>query len=140
MQDAQSRISIGVDRPRVYYRFLAQDFQMHLASPLRGGKKDKCGFRENLMNPKNIIFTVLAIGALSASANGQMANSMGTISKPGMKASTSHTAAMPPKSAATSDAMMDMKSDEMKGKKMSHSRHHHHRMHHHHHRMMHHKM
>ena len=92
------------------------------------------------MNPKNIIFTVLAIGALSASANGQMANSMGTMSKPGMKASTSHAAAMPPKSAATSDAMMDLKSDEMKGKKMSHSCHHHHRMHHHHHRMVHHKM
>ena len=63
------------------------------------------------MNPKTIIFTDLAIGALSASANAQMANSMGTMSKPGMKASTSHAAAMPPKSAATSDAMMDLKSD-----------------------------
>lgn len=92
------------------------------------------------MNPKNIIFTVIAVGALSASANAQMANSMGTMSKPGMKATTSHTAAMPPKSAPTADAMMDKKSDAMEDKKEMHSRHHHHGMHHHHHRMMHHKM
>ena len=99
------------------------------------------------MNPKNIIFTVIAIGALSASANAQMANSMGTMSKPGTKATMSHTAVMPPKSAATTDAMMDKKSDAMEDKKEIHSRHHHHGMHHHHHgmhhhhhRMMHHKM
>ena len=92
------------------------------------------------MNPKNIIFTVIAVGGLSASANAQMANSMGTVSKPGMKATTSHTAAMPSKSAATTDAMMDKKSDAMEDKTEMHSRHHHHGMHHHHHRMMHHKL
>ncbi len=88
------------------------------------------------MTSKNIILTIVTIGALSASANAQMANSMGTMSKPGMKATTSHTA-MP---AAKSDAMMDKKSDAMEDKKEMKSRHHHHRMHHHHHRMMNHKM
>ena len=91
------------------------------------------------MTSKNIIFSIVAIGALSASANAQMANSMGTMSKPGMKATTSHTA-MPSKPAAKSDAMMDKKSDAMEDKKEMKSRHHHHRMHHHHHRMMQHKM
>ena len=87
------------------------------------------------MTSKNMIFTLLAIGAMSASANAQMSNSMGSMSKPGMKATTSHTT-MTPKS----DAMMDKKSDTMEDKKEMHSRHHHHRMHHHHHRMMQHKM
>lgn len=91
------------------------------------------------MTSKNIILTIVTIGALSASANAQMSNSMGTMSKPGMKASTTHTA-MPPKAAPASDAMMDKKSDAMEDRKEMHSRHHHHRMHHHHHRMMHHKM
>ena len=91
------------------------------------------------MTSKNMLLTVIAIGSLSATANAQMSNSMGTMSKPGMKASTSH-AGMPPKAAPASDAMMDKKSDAMEDKKEMHSRHHHHRMHHHHHRMMHHKM
>lgn len=87
------------------------------------------------MTSKSMIMTVIAIGALSASANAQMANSMGSMSKPGMKATTSHTT-MTPKS----DAMMDKKSDAMEDKKMMHSTRHHRHMHHHHHRMMHQKM
>ena len=94
------------------------------------------------MISKNMILTAIAIGAMSASANAQMANSMGAMSGPGMKSTTTttHKMTMPMKPAATSDAMMDKKSDAMEDKKEMHSNRHHHHMRHHHHRMMHHKM
>jgi hypothetical protein len=119
------------------------DPQLHIACPLRDGNHKNAGLRELLMTSKNMLLTVIAIGAMSATANAQMSNSMGSMSKPGMKATTTHT--MSPKSDAMmdkkSDAMMDKKSDAMEDKKEMHARHHHHHMHHHHHHMMmHHKM
>ena len=92
------------------------------------------------MTSKYMILTAIAIGALSVAANAQMSNSMGTMSKPAMKPSTSHPG-LPPKSEVRTDMTMDKKSDAMEDKKEMHSRHHHlGRHHHHHHRMMHNKM
>jgi hypothetical protein len=130
-----SAFSVDLRNARISRRtILGHDPQLHIACPLRDGNHKNAGLREFLMTSKNMIFTLLAIGAMSTSANAQMSNSMGSMSKPGMKATTSHTT-MTPKS----DAMMDKKSDAMEDKKMMHSSRHHRHMHHHH-RMMHHKM